>query len=436
MDEFKTIDIKEADFEIRYENGIHVLYMDKNPLLTPGGHIVGHKNYDLIKHMMFELESFELLDVTVLSRYSLFSTMTDFGERFNNISKEEFRSYILSDMVLKSCAGPEVVYQYEKWGDLFENLELLNMKYPSFPQISDIEEIEKWIQYHDDNYINSLDNFVEHFYNEFKWLSIPQKTVVINALNVHDTIIYGILLATRKTSELDYTAAILAGICIIPRVFSDVTVSDYKPAFDGILKDANIMTSFIDSTLTLNQKTIKIVENNLSNWAFLPEGSRIALIEAINKIKDANSEDYSPYVVLLGKSVEIALKELVFDKFQLEYPVVFETSQDINIFIKENDKIERFATFLVKPPHFIELGSMLTVLQKAGGKTARNNIILSDFFEFIQNKLEMSGITDKFFIEDCFKLSKYRNQAAHSERFSLEETLDIQVMTFQLLNKM
>ena len=148
----------------------------------------------------------------------------------------------------------------------------------------------------------------------------------------------------------------------------------------------------------------------------------------------SNSEDYSPYVVSLGKSLEITLKKLVFDKFQRNEKVIISSQQEITLLIEQNKKISRFIKFLLKEPHFIELGSMLVILEYEGGKTSKNNIFLRDFFIFIYDN-SYSDILNKTWVSSAKELARQRNIAAHSKRFSLEEAKELMDQTFELISK-
>ena len=87
----------------------------------------------------------------------------------------------------------------------------------------------------------------------------------------------------------------------------------------------------------------------------LPEGSRYSLTEAIHKIHLANSDDYSSYVMLLGKSIEITLKEIVFDVFQSKYDSEILQEKGLSIFLKQNEKVSQLAKYIDKELHHIEL---------------------------------------------------------------------------------
>ena len=311
------MDIEFAEYWIDFDGQNYILIKDEDKMLTPGGNVIQHHNPRLIEHIIFELECESELDISNLSTYTLFSGLEDVvkGKSLNGplFSEKDFRSGIINDPVLRICAGPEKIQQRKKWHDLFSDLELLDIDYPNIIQIPDLEEIENWIEGRGKEYASSIDKFVHHYFNEFHLLSDPQKMVVINAVNIHGSLIYAILLASRKCTELNYVTALLAGHCMLPNIFGDVDKDDYKEAFEGIKSDAYIFSNFIECCLTPNIKLKEYVKEFIPCWGYLPEGSKMSLVEGLSKISEAKSEDYSPYVMLMGKSLEITLKKNVFD---------------------------------------------------------------------------------------------------------------------------
>ena len=244
MDKPKT----KKNIEIHFKNGLYFPTVNGKPLKTPGGYPVEHKSEQLMKDISHEFEVNEEIDVRKLNIYSLFSTMTELGSDFENVSENQIKQFIYADPVLRSCAGPERIGQYEKWEDLFRFLETNNLEYPDFVQSANFERLEEWIGSLGEPYGHSINLFIAYFTEEFNKLSLPQKTVAINSASVHNTFIYGYLLATQETTVQNYSEAVLAGMCIIPHVFGDVTEKDYKQALVSISKDVKILASFLKAT--------------------------------------------------------------------------------------------------------------------------------------------------------------------------------------------
>jgi hypothetical protein len=428
------MNISNAEYTIEFLNGMYSLKLNNEILLTPNNNLVAHKQRKLIENILYELECEDELNNNTLSTYFLYSILVDQVQNDNNIIDENiFRNYILTDLILRSCAGPEKTEQYFKWGALFESLELLDIEYPDIIQNPDLDEVEKWISSMGVNYQNSLNKFIKYFYKEYSILSDVQKTAILWCTHNHGSIIYGMMLSTKKCNILDYSAAILAGHCMIPNVFLDVTREEYKESFEALKADALLISNFIDICLTPDIELSHEITNSVKNFHFLPDGAKISLVESFSKILKENSEDYSPYVMLLGKSVEITIKELVFNKFQKMYGGYFINKNQVDISFEKNDKINNLVKFLTKPPHFIELGSMLIILEKHDGRLRQENEILKSFFDFIINDLKLTSILNKSWIDLVWELSKKRNEAAHSSRFTLKEVKEIKSISTKIL---
>ena len=59
--------------------------------------------------------------------------------------------------------------------------------------------------------------------------------------------------------------------------------------------------------------------------------------------------------MLLGKSIEITLKEIVFDVFQSKYDSEILQEKGLSIFLKQNEKVSQLAKYIDKELHHIEL---------------------------------------------------------------------------------
>lgn len=428
------MDLSNSEYRIVYDNNFFYLKVDDKLIKTPSGIEIKNSNRDFLEQLAYELECYDNLDPSNLSLYSLISTELDFIDSDSfNVDKAEFRNLILNDTTLKACAGPEKLYQFAKWRKLFEYLEIVNIDYPDIIQAVEIEDIESWITSMGENYSNSINKFVDFFYREFQILNSTQKTAVINSINVHGSVIYGILLATKKCSEMEYAVAILASHRFLPNVFGDVSKEEYKESVFQLKQDALLLTEYINLSLTPNIQLSKLISRYIPNWIALPDSAQLALAESIKNIHSAKSDDYSSYVMLLGKGVEITLKQKVFDKFQQETSFEFSEQKEISTFLRSNDKILTLAKFICKEPHFIELGSMLIILEKFGGNTAKNNELLKSFFSFITDEISSTNILNDQWIDEAKTLSRARNKAAHSDRFSLSEAKGFQEIAFKLL---
>ncbi|WP_205504514.1 hypothetical protein [Rufibacter psychrotolerans] len=428
------MNITASEFHIVSLDDKYAIQVDNDLLTTPYGNVIAHESYRLMQHMVLELEGREEIDVSKFGYFNLLSTYIEFYENDTPVmSKEEFRRFILSDGVLKACAGPEKIHQFKKWGAMLRILEERSLEYPDLIQTPYPEDVEEWIGGPDSEYAKSVDELVTHFCNEFNLLSKQQKSVIISCATTHGSIIYAILLASKRCSELEYATAIAAGECLLPRVF-DVEIDEYRPWMNELVLHANTVSNFVNFTLTPDLHTIDILRERLPNYTFLPEAARFALIEALNRINEANSDDYSSSVVLLGKALEVSLKEHYFDPFQIRFKSKFLEQTETRIFIEENGKFEKFARFLANEPHQIEFGSMLYVLEKLQRPSTRSNKVLSQFCDYLTDDVQKPYLISKEFVSNARQLAEARNKAAHSSRYTLTEARKMSEIALELLS--
>lgn len=415
------------------------LLHEGSPITTPLGTPITSTKKALINAVKLELECEEEANLELLGYYSLFCTQVDFIDtgKFQP-TKDNFREYIFNDPVLSASAGPEVIHQYTRWEALFDYLELSGLSYPNFPQSYSYQDKERWIQdiaSVDPGYSDKIDSFVNILYQSYLSLDNAQRTVFVNSTQVYNSPIYGLLLALGNCDEVEYASALMSSNCLLPEVFGDVEKSEYKEGFYGIQQDALIMTNFIKYSRLPSQSLTKYISSALPNWAFLHPKSQIGLSTAIENIIHPSSKDYSPYVMLLGKSLEINLKEKIFLPFQEYAKVSIEEEQLSEIIIKSDDKLKKLTQFIDKPPHFIELGSMLFLLEMYGGKTAQKNLLLSELHSYIESN-GFQKLLEKDWIKHAKVLKDARNKASHSEVFNHTEAENLLDLLTSLLKSL
>jgi hypothetical protein len=400
------------------------LFHNDSPITTSAGLKLTTSKWKLVEALKYELECEPVLNSKNISYYSLLSDEIDV------ISKESFedfhvlfRGIILSDPVLHTTAGREVVYQLERWNSLMEYLDFVGMTYVSLPQfVSDNDsDLQEWIDERGVDFANKLNSLISILYKEFIALNKSQKTVAFTCYRNHGSMIYGILLALGRCDELEYTSALLAAHLILPEVFLDVKRKDYKKAFNDMQHVTLIMKNYVKYSMSPEKSHAEFIKENIPNWGLLAEKSKYSLDAVIIRVTEGKNIDYSPYVMSIGKTLEINLKEKVFDLYQDLVRVKFEQVEFEEILITSDKKIEKFAKYLNQTPHHIELGSMLFILELYGGSTASKSELLKGFYEMIKADLGLSVILDKNWIKKAQALRDSRNSAAHEGVFNLEE---------------
>jgi hypothetical protein len=146
-----------AKYWIDFNGNASLLIKHNEVMLTPEGNIIKHHNKRLVEHILFELECEIELDIDQLSNYTLYAALVDL------LTEKAYRIGVINDPVHNAFGGLENIQQFQKWGDLFSDLELLGLDYPDIIQITDIEEVENWIKENGEVYENSINRFINHY---------------------------------------------------------------------------------------------------------------------------------------------------------------------------------------------------------------------------------------------------------------------------------
>lgn len=410
-----------------------MLLSGEKPILTPGGHPVTHRDRRFLERLRAELDGLPTLDPTRLGRYSIYSTYRDnFAEGGKQFQVSEVRALLLGDRLLRSCAGPEITGQFANWTPLLRWLESIGCEHPGFPQSRDGERMEQWIADAGPAYAARIEELLRRLRLDLSTLNPAQLTVVVNVTVVYGSICLGYLLATRNCTELEFAMAILAADCLIPKTF-DVSQDEYRQHLQEILFDANSLVDFIRFFVNPGDLAREQIKRQLPNYAFLPEAAQWALVESLDRLEGREDGDFSGYVVLLTKALELTLMENVFEAFRLRSGIRIEAEKDVNLIIKRDfSEIERFARYVLKEPHYLELGAMMVTLEKYGGTTARKNQLLHAFFEYLKANHSPALISKEFVVRSK-RLSELRNRAAHRELMSKRATEKVRDEVFSLL---
>ena len=429
-------DISNTTFSIRFDDSIgqFALFAGNDPIRTPGGNPVTHRDQRFLDRLRAELDGQATLDPSQLGRYSLYSTYRDnFAQGDRQFPLDEVRTLLITDRLLRTSAGPEVTAQLANMGSLSRLLKSHGWAHLNLPQYRGHEDVEAWIAELGPECATAIDELVRGLHLELSTLHPAQLTVVVNVAVVYESLCLGYLLATRQCTELEFAMAILAADCLLPKVFADVRRDEYRKHLSDLLFDAHSLVDFVRYFVSPGDIARKRLKQQLPNYAFLPEAAQWALAQSLDRIECGDDGDFSGCVVLLGKALESTLMEYVFERFRVRSGIRIEEERDVNLIIRRDfSEIERFARYVLKEPHYLELGAMMVTLEKYGGKTARRNRLLRAFFEYVETE-HSTQLLSKDFVASGKHVSQLRNAAAHRELMSLRIAEEIRDEELNLL---
>lgn len=163
-----------------------------------------------------------------------------------------------------------------------------------------------------------------------------------------------------------------------------------------------------------NQSYHDLLELFPSRTWEMPNEAIVALKAGVKAMTRDYQLDFSLCINSISKSLEIILKTQVFDAFRVSYGYSFDETTELRISDKKS-KAQKLISFIEKPPHFIEMGSMEFILTLHGGKTASKEPILRNLFKFIQSESGFPNVVKKGFLSKLGEIRKIRNLKTHSE---------------------
>jgi tetratricopeptide (TPR) repeat protein len=163
----------------------------------------------------------------------------------------------------------------------------------------------------------------------------------------------------------------------------------------------------------------------------LPLIARSSLYEAERRfLSDTPMSDYSPVVLSYAKSLEVTLKQIVFEQFRIAGKFQLGKSNRSH----GRSKAIALLHYLEKGQH-LELGTMALILRLCNGRTAENEPIVGVLRDFILDDLNGAALLEQVNIELIERISKdFRNPSAHSELSSRSQVLICRELCFTTLN--
>lgn len=242
--------------------------IDGEILKTPNENPLVHKNERFLRGIVTELDFTDELDVSKISLYNLACTQIDFMSdgmpKPLQCEKEKFDIWFLNDVVLRSCAGPEVDEQMKYLDILVKYLNRHNIEYPHLPQTVLIEECSKEYFEEHKQEAENFEKLVDHFFDLYRKLNPYQITVFRTVVTIFESPILALLLANQKITANEFAITYLTAHCINSKVFSGVNRKEEKEALQEITKDAECMLHFLDLTSTKKDEIELLIEKGES----------------------------------------------------------------------------------------------------------------------------------------------------------------------------
>ena len=220
------------------------LYMDGELLTSPSGILVTANNPRGLRLMAAELDFADVLDVSGINLYGLYSTEKEFVEAGQSCMGDELSCALSRDVVLALCSGPEVRYQWEYYPLVIDFLEANNLKHPCCTQMpSPYGKRNIWSENEWEVNAQGIADFVE---SQLLLFTPSQSSAFLTAMTFLNSPVLALMLVQGKASPKEVACLYLLGNCIYSKGFSDVQRRDERKLLESITKNAECIRTYVE----------------------------------------------------------------------------------------------------------------------------------------------------------------------------------------------
>ena len=217
------------------------LYMDGALLTTPAGIPVTAKNPRGLRLMAAELDFADVLDVTSVCLYGMFSTEKEFVVT-GSCMGDDLACALSSDVILTLCSGPEARCQWEYYPLVIDFLVANDLKHPCCTQMpSPNGERSIWSEDAWDANAQGIADFIE---SQLLLFTPSQSSAFLTALTFLDSPVLALMLVQGKASPKEVAYLYLLANCFYSKAFSDVQRKDEKRTLETITKNAECVRTY------------------------------------------------------------------------------------------------------------------------------------------------------------------------------------------------
>ena len=219
------------------------LMKGNKPIFTPRGNPVTHNSYWLMKQVMRDLSRLEDFEPCELSETSMIATEIDCLRKGRDTVGEDFERILLSDIALRTCAGPEEAFQLSKLGFLVTYLEGLGLQHPRWPQTLSPDQVREWMvsSGKEAEFKRFASVLSEKYMKDY---AITRKCTVVNARNIHGSALLGMMLAHYHCRPDQYAEALNACNCLDAEIWGGVSKEEQEEAYYSVEAEAKILTAY------------------------------------------------------------------------------------------------------------------------------------------------------------------------------------------------
>jgi len=220
------------------------VYMDGKLLTTPNCIPVTANQPRGLRLMAAELDFADVLDVTAITCYGMYSTEKEFVVAGRSCMGDELACALSRDAVLTLCSGPEARYQWQYYSLVVEFLEANNLKHPCYTQMPSPDgKRDMWSE---DAWETNMQGIVAFVESQLLLFAPSQSSAFLTAMTFLDSPVLSLMLLQGKASPKEIACLYLLGNCYYSKGFSDVQRKDEKKMLESITKNAECIRTYVE----------------------------------------------------------------------------------------------------------------------------------------------------------------------------------------------
>ena len=220
------------------------LYMDGELLTTPSGIPITAENPRGLRLMAAELDFADILDVSDINLFGMYSTEREFVEVGRSCMGDELSGALSSDAILTLCSGPEARSQWEYYPLVIDFLAANNLKHPCCTQMPSPDgKRDIWSE---DTWEANAQRIIDFVESQLLLFSPSQSSAFLTAMTFLESPVLALMLVRGKASPKEVACLYLLGNCIYSKGFSDVQRKDEKKLLGSITKNAECIRTYVE----------------------------------------------------------------------------------------------------------------------------------------------------------------------------------------------
>ena len=221
------------------------LYMDGVLLTTPNGIPVTANNTRGLLGMCAEIDFSDVLDVTGINLYGMYSTEREFCIPNASCLGDSLHCWLAKDPVLQLCSGPrEAISQWRYYTLVVAFLEEHGLRHPCFTQMPSVSGThESWGE---DEWRENHREIADLVETHLLGFTTTQSSAFLTAMTFLQSPIISLMLVLGRIRPMEAAYIFMAANCILSKIFPDVTRKEEKATLKSITTRSECIQTYLE----------------------------------------------------------------------------------------------------------------------------------------------------------------------------------------------